>query len=156
MMTNLKRAVRYVTFIPTGMEFVLGGSIPNVVQGFQVMTSDEKYVDYGFEAGVSRYVNDGNKFYFFPLNTAENLEKITNAYDLHYKAFYQGEEFSAGVSSYPQIILFAGTFDYGASATTTIKGFEIEAGNCVKKVDISEVTLIPIKTPIDLSEYLPS
>lgn len=147
MMKKIKKADRYVTFIPFNEETHLF-----IDDGIHFTSTNAKLLEYG--ADIKSY--EGRTYYEYSADTPDKLKLFTNAYDLRYKALYQGEGFSAGVSSYPQIILFAGTFDYGASATTTIKGFEIEAGNWVKKVDISEVTLIPIKIPIDLSQYLPS
>ena len=90
------------------------------------------------------------------INNAENLKLVSNAHKLHYEAIYKGEKFRASVFNYPKITLFAGTNDYGAAAKTNIEGFKLEVGRWVKKVDVSEVELIPIKKTIDLTQFLPS
>ncbi|GAB2027557.1 hypothetical protein [Lactovum odontotermitis] len=148
MKEKYKKSDKYVTFVSTGTEFILGGSIPNIVRGFEIITSDKNYIKYGFSIGKSRYVNDGEEFYYFPLDTVENLRKVTNAYDLHYEANYQGERYGA-------------LFNPGDTIVTLRSDHEVEGFQRMDKfywdkdIDISEVEIIPVKEPIDLVQFLP-
>lgn len=82
-----------------------------------------------------------------------SFSEITNAYDLRYQARYQGEVFGALTDPDSPIVALVIN---SPEQSKGISGFvNYSKGEWVKEVDISEVTLIPIKTPIDLSQYLP-
>lgn len=149
MIKQCKKEGSYITFLPTDKEYPLVG----FSEGYGIVENNPKYLDYGF---TLRKNLRNQEYYQLLINNAENLKLVSNAYDLYYEAVYNGERFRAGVYHFPQITLFAGTNDYGATAKTNIEGFKLEVGNWVKKVDVSEVELIPIKEAIDLTQFFPS
>lgn len=143
MTEKYKKADRYVTFVPFEEEthlFTDGG--PNFT------STNEKILDYGGEAKTY----EGQKYYQYTADTIEKLKFFTNAYDLYYEAVYKGERFKAGVYKSPQIVLFSNDSSLGKKLNFThVNKFEWE-----KIVDISEVEIIPVKEPIDLTKFLPS
>ena len=144
-MKQHKRADKYVTFTPTGEEFSLLGT----KNGITIYTTDKKYQRYGFALVLDDDTELG--YYEFVANTPSKLKNLTNAYKLYYMAKYKGSLFHAGISKYPEVVIFATTYN-----KPEIEGFRnLSRGEWVKEVDASEVEIIPIKEEIDLSKYLP-
>ncbi len=146
MIENYKSADKYVTFKPTGEEYSLIG----FRQGYGIIENDKKYLEYGFEA---THEFSEQEYYVFLINSKEKLELVSDAYDLYYEAIYQGEKFDALFNPGDSIItLSSATYDM-----PVITGFvNCGKGEWQKDVDISEVEIIPIKEPIDLTQFLPS
>ncbi|WP_025083773.1 hypothetical protein [Latilactobacillus fuchuensis] len=75
---------------------------------------------------------------------------FTNAYTLYYQAIYQGIKFGALVDPNSPIITLT------CNSEPTIPDFKrVDKFGWEKDVDISEVAIIPVKDPIDLTRYLP-
>ncbi|TDW08230.1 hypothetical protein EDD63_1752 [Breznakia blatticola] len=139
-----KQADSYVTFIPTSEEFNLIGTI----KGRMIVAFDSNYLKYGFKETKNFR---GDIYFMYLIDSPSKLENLTNAYKLYYMAKYKGSLFHAGISTYPEVVIFATTYN-----KPEIEGFRnLSRGEWVKEVDASEVEIIPIKEEIDLSKYLP-
>lgn len=111
----------------------------------------------GFEQFISEYtILDGEKFYYKePVVTYRkdiSFSEISEAYDLRYEAIYQGEKFAVLFNSDSLTV----TLRWNHGNEPDIEGFKrMDKFYWDKTVRISEIELVPVKTPIDLSNYLP-
>ncbi|GAB2027558.1 hypothetical protein [Lactovum odontotermitis] len=142
MTKQYKEADKYVTFLPTGKEYSLVG----FQEGYGIIETEKKYLDYGFTI-AKNFRNQ--EYYKFLIDTKKKLELVSNAYSLHYEANYQGERYGA-------------LFNPGDTIVTLRSDHEVEGFQRMDKfywdkdVDISEVEIIPVKEPIDLVQFLPN
>ncbi|KRL61771.1 hypothetical protein [Latilactobacillus fuchuensis] len=142
-MTNdLKEMGKYVTFVPTNKEFpLLLSDAPHFG------TTDKQYLKYDVKTKNSY---SGTEYYQYTADTPEKLKLFTNAYTLYYQAIYQGIKFGALVDPNSPIITLT------CNSEPTIPDFKrVDKFGWEKDVDISEVAIIPVKDPIDLTRYLP-
>lgn len=145
MKNRMKLADNYVTFIPTNEEFSLVGT----AKGNAIFTSDKKYMEYDFEP-VKNY--RGQEYYQLVIDNINKLDKFSNCYKLYYEAIYQGEKFAVLFNSDSSTV----TLRWNHGNEPDIEGFKrMDKFYWDKTVRISEIELVPVKTPIDLSKYLP-
>lgn len=146
MSNRLKNTGKYVTFIPTNKEYPLIGTS----KGLAIFENDKKYLEYGFESTQNF---KGQDYYQLVIDTTDKLDLFTDAYDLHYEVAYLGERYKAMLNSDHTIVtLYVESYD-----KPNIVGFRnYSQGEWIKDVEASEVEIIAVKDPIDLSKYLPA